>query len=138
MLAATGCYSEYFLKINTNSIFTYPLQVKQPFKALILIVIITISLVQCGKHATVIDPNFIGIWNGSDGVSTYVLSIDNGSNGYWHRNNNGVFETAQGVARIRSGKLHIGLKSFDIVQYPTEDTAGVWSMNLSGIVYSKQ
>jgi len=112
--------------------------VKQTLKVLVLVFTISISLVQCGKHATVIDPNFVGIWDANDGVSTYVLSIDNGSNGYWHRNNHGVFETAQGVARVRHDKLCIGLKAFDIISYPAPDSLGTWTMNLSNIIYTRR
>jgi hypothetical protein len=111
--------------------------VKQPFIAFILTAILSLTLTQCRDQAVRIDPHFMGVWNGSDGVSTFVMSIDNGSNGFWHQNNHGVFSTAQGIARIKHGRLYIGLKPFEINQYPTQDTT-TWSMILSGITYIKQ
>jgi hypothetical protein len=86
-----------------------------------------------------IDANFVGVWDGTDGVSSYALSIDDGSNGYWHQNNHGVFSTAQGIARVKHGNLCIGLKSFAIGQYPAQDSVGAkWTMVLSNITYTKQ
>jgi hypothetical protein len=113
--------------------------VKQPIKAFILLIIVSLSFTQCKDHAVHIDPNFVGVWDGTDGVSSFVISIDNGSNGYWHQNNHGVFSTAQGVARIKHGDLYIGLKSFVINQYPAQDSVGSkWTMILSGINYTRQ
>jgi hypothetical protein len=112
--------------------------VKQPLKVFILLIFVSLTLAQCRDRAVEIDPHFVGVWNGTDGISTYVLSINNSSNGFWHCNNHGVFETAQGVARIKHGKLCVGLKNFDINQYPAQDTAGTWTTILSGITYTKQ
>jgi len=111
--------------------------VKRPIKFFILLVFASTTFTACKDHAVYIDPHFVGLWNGTDGVSTFSMSIDNGSNGYWHQNNHGVFSTAQGIARIKHGKLYIGLKSYDINQYPTQDTTS-WSMTLSSITYLKQ
>ena len=112
-------------------------KVKQPIYTFILLVILSLTFVSCRDQAVHVDPHFVGVWDGTDGVSTFSMSIDNGSNGYWHQNNHGVFSTAQGIARIKHGKLYIGLKSFAIDQYPLQDTTS-WSMILSGITYLKQ
>jgi hypothetical protein len=112
-------------------------KVRQPIKVYILLAIVLLTIASCRDHAVHIDPHFVGVWDGTDGVSTYSMSIDDGSNGYWHQNNHGVFSTAQGIARIKHGKLYIGLKPFGINQYPTQDTTS-WSMVLSGITYLKQ
>ena len=111
---------------------------KQPIKGLILLFIASAMFVSCGEQVAEINRHFIGVWYGSDGTSSYSLSIDNGSNGYWHQDNHGVFSTAQGIARIRHNKLYIGLRPFNILQYPMQDSLGKWTINLSGVIYQKQ
>lgn len=92
----------------------------------------------CGKRAIYVDAGFIGVWNGSDGVSTYHLSIDDHSEGYWDKQTNGHFESAQGVARVNNGYLHIGLKRFTINELPVADTStGMWTMILDNVTYTR-
>jgi len=112
--------------------------VKQPFKVFVILIVFSLTFTQCRDHAVYIDSHFVGVWDGTDGVSTFVLSIDNQSNGFWHQNNHGVFSTAQGIARVKHGKLYIGLKPFDINEYPAQDTSGNLLMILSGITYQRQ
>jgi hypothetical protein len=112
--------------------------VKQPIKLAILIAIAVFATTACGIHAIKIDAHFVGVWSGHDANSTYSLSIDNGSNGYWHQDDHGVFSTAEGVARIRHGKLLIGLHPFNIDSYPAQDSVGTWHMQLSGVEYTRQ
>jgi hypothetical protein len=112
--------------------------VKQPIKVFLLLILTTVTLAGCHDLAARVDSAFIGIWNGTDGVYTYHLSIDDRSSGYWEQDKGGKYQSAQGVARVRNGKLSIGLKTFQIDQYPAQNSAGVWQMNLSGIVYQKQ
>lgn len=111
---------------------------KQPIKVFVLLVLTTLTLSGCHDLAARVDSYFIGIWNGSDGVYTYHLSIDNRSDGYWEKDNGGKFQSAQGVARVKNSDLSVGLKSFEINQYPAKNSAGVWEMTLSGVVYQKQ
>ena len=95
-------------------------------------------LCQCGKKAGLIDTHFIGIWNGHDNVSLYRLSIDQHSNAFWDRETNGHIVSTQGVAWIRNGDLHVGVKSLVINQYPVYDSAsGEWNMILSGVTYTR-
>jgi hypothetical protein len=112
--------------------------VKHPIKVFILLAITSLTLIGCHDEAIKIDSHFIGVWNGSDATYTYHLSIDNRSNGYWEQDKGGKYQSAQGVARAHNGKLSVGLKDFDIDEYPMQDTSGAWVMNLSGIVYTKQ
>ena len=92
----------------------------------------------CGKKAIFVDAGFIGVWSGNDGTSTYHLSIDNHSEGYWDKDTNGHFESAQGVARVNNGELHIGLKRFVIDELPIVDTStNVWTMILAGVTYTR-
>jgi len=112
--------------------------VKQPIKLFILLFSVCFLFAGCRDQAARIDSHFIGIWNGSDAIYTYHLSIDNRSSGYWEQDNGGRYQSAQGVARVKNDKLSIGLKSFLIVQYPFQDSSGVWEMNLAGVVYQKQ
>lgn len=101
----------------------------------ILSITITFLFTGCGEQVTEINRKFVGIWNNTSSSGNCRLSIDNGSNGYWHGNNGA---TAMGVARIKHDKLFIGLKQFNIFQYPMQDSAGVWTINLSGNVYQRQ
>ena len=92
----------------------------------------------CGKKATVIDPAFIGVWSGSNSVGQYHLSIDDHSNAYWQADEYGHFKSAQGVARIENGEMHIGYKRLEIEEYPTYDsTTSIWSMELSNVTYTR-
>jgi hypothetical protein len=111
--------------------------VRQSIHYIVLLLAISLTFSQCGDQAIKTDPDFVGKWNASDGVSNYVISIDNTSSGYWHKDNKGAFLNAQGVARIKHDKLYIGLRSFAINQYPVQDSSS-WSMILSGITYVKQ
>ena len=101
----------------------------------LLCISITLVFTGCGEQVAEINRKFIGIWNSSSPAGNCRLSIDNGSNGYWHGNNG---TTAMGVARIKHDKLFIGIKQFNIIQYPAQDSTGLWTINLSGNVYQKQ
>jgi hypothetical protein len=92
----------------------------------------------CGKKATVIDRAFIGVWSGSNSSGDYHLSIDDNSNAYWQADESGHIRSAQGVARIENGVMHIGYKHLDIEEYPTLDTTtNVWTMELSNVYYTR-
>jgi hypothetical protein len=112
--------------------------VRQPIKVFILLLLTCFTFAGCRDEAIRIDSHFMGIWNGSDAVYTYHLSIDNRSEGYWEQDKGGKYKSAQGVARVKNGDLSIGLKSLEINQYPAQDSAGGWEMTLSGVVYQKQ
>lgn len=111
---------------------------KRPIKVFLFLAIIPFWLNSCRNEVIKIDPHFVGIWNGADGTSTYHLSIDSHSNGYWELDNHGNYQYVRGIARIRHGELSIGLKDFDINTPPVQDTAGVWTMTLESVVYLKQ
>jgi hypothetical protein len=92
----------------------------------------------CGKKATVTDPAFKGVWNGSTSSGTYHLSIDDNSNAYWQADENGHYKSAQGVARVENGVMHIAYKHLDIEESPTLDsTTNVWTMELSEVYYTR-
>lgn len=95
-------------------------------------------LLGCGKEATLVDPGFIGVWDGINGISTYHLSIDGHSESYWVKTSNRHTENAQGMARIRNGELHIGWKHFAVNQLPVLDTTTHnWTTILSGVTYTR-
>jgi len=95
-------------------------------------------LAQCAEKAVNFNPGFIGVWSGSSNNCTYRLSIDSHSNAYWVKDNNGSYTSAQGVARVEENELHIGLRVFQINQYPALDTATHhWSMILAGVTYTR-
>lgn len=103
-----------------------------------LLICFMLLLPACGKKAIYVDAGFIGVWNGNDGVSTYHLSIDDHSEGYWDKNTNGHFESAQGAARVYNGNLHIGLKHFTINELPVVDTiTHTWTMILDNVTYTR-
>ena len=101
----------------------------------LLSISITLLFTGCGEQVTEINRHFVGVWNSNSTGGTCRLSIDNGSNGYWHGSNGA---TAMGVARIKHDKLFIGLKSFNILRYPDQDSTGIWIVNLSGNIYTRQ
>lgn len=104
----------------------------------LFLILAMLLLPSCGKKAIYVDSGFIGVWNGNDGISTYRLSIDDHSEGYWEKDDNGHFTSAQGVARANSQHLHIGLKNFTINELPTLDTTThIWAMVLSGVPYRR-
>jgi hypothetical protein len=103
----------------------------------ILLIAFSLVLTQCKNNAATVDPKFVGVWTGTDSISTYRLSIDHQSNAYWQKDTRGSYETAQGIARIRHDRLRIGLRSFTINEYPMQDSSGIWQMILDGVLYER-
>jgi hypothetical protein len=108
----------------------------------IFLIAFSLVLTQCRNNAATVDPKFVGVWTGTDSispgsVSVFRLSIDDQSNGYWFEDTKGNYETAQGIARIKHDKLHIGLRSFAINEYPMQDSSGIWQLILDGVLYKR-
>ena len=87
--------------------------------------------VGCAKKAVDVNEEFIGTWVGAGkglGYESYIITIDEKSNGRYEEETLERSLTVAGKARVKKNYtiLKIGLKKFSIDQAPTEvvDTTG--------------
>ena len=98
----------------------------------------------CGKLVQNSDADFIGSWQGSDGIYCYTLTIDKKSHGQFASCHLTCYTGSQidcnvnnGKARIKGSELFIGIKKISIDKFPTENKSNEMVCQLNGIIYTK-
>lgn len=101
----------------------------------IIFLSIIFTLFGCGKTAIEFDESFIGFWKGNDDTYNYTFRFEEDGQGRHAYNGSGDFGNSEGKVRIKNDALKIGLKSWDIGQYPTENAESKITMVVDGVEF---
>ena len=110
-------------------------------KSVVLFISLICLVISCGKKAVEINPDFVGTWKWVHGNELETIEIDSDSKGtYTHcfncaRNVCNCEDPGTGKARVKDGKLHIGISKWNIGEMPTKTGAYRWEMGLDGHTY---
>ncbi len=109
--------------------------------SLLSLLVVAMIASGCKKKVTSVNEDWVGLWEGHDGSTTYRLKVEEDSDG-WYEEANGVTETTNGTVRIKGDLLKVGpFKKLNINQHPTKKTtpAGYvyWQIELEGVVMTK-
>jgi|GEM_PF-706657 len=106
-------------------------------KRTLLLAVIALIMVSCGKEKIDEHPNFVGNWSGSDDLfRDYEITIEEDGSAYYYRLGIGYVERTGNFKVVSGGdKVKIAGKKMDINQYPTEtdESEGLWEMQLDNI-----
>ena len=108
------------------------------FISVFLLVIPFLLVTSCKKSNLNDYPDFQGDWYGSESSTNYEITIDSYGNASYIKTNGTTTATFTGrlIVKNEDDELKIGIKKFDIDQYPKE-AGGDWGMTLDGIDYYK-
>ena len=105
-------------------------------KSIVIMSLVFVAMISCNKELAIdVDPLYIASWEADDGEATYSLSIDIWGFAYYEKIKGAVTTEGNGRAKIKDGKLHIGLIKFTIDQAPGYNAQNELIMILDGVTY---
>lgn len=108
---------------------------KKSYLVLALVSVLLVISSSCGKKIEEVNPDFIGFWQGNDDTKSYTIRIEEDGQGRYSYVGGGQMGNSEGRVRYRNGKLKIGpFTGLEVNQEP-ELSAGVWIMEVEGVIY---